>query len=272
MAACAQPQAMPAKRAVGGSTSSPHSENAAKRSRVSLHQASHCKGARDCGEEDEDGNDDDDDEVEEVESKGATGGDDGAELPEGTGRAAEEEDAGAAAGGSQDVDCGLVFTRAHQAAEAGFVCGAGKAARVYQSEAVAKLISLMWIDQHAAQTRPVNYLVQHATGTGKSVNFDAHILLCQIHKCVGSRVQMCLVAYKFAVSRIQLRCGDQMNAPWHMYEQVITYLGRPHYRRPGSRSAHLHEERQIHGCNREEWCLGREGRGDRRGGRRGWGK
>lgn len=68
-----------------------------------------------------------------------------------------------------EVDCGIVYASARSAAEAAFVHGAKTEARPYQADAVAKLLSLVWLDRHAALTRPINYLVQHATGTGKSL-------------------------------------------------------------------------------------------------------
>lgn len=71
------------------------------------------------------------------------------------------------------MDCGSVYTQARCAAEAAFLRGSGREARPYQSDAVAKLLSLLWIDKKVAETRPVNYLVQHATGTGKSLTIAA---------------------------------------------------------------------------------------------------
>lgn len=72
-----------------------------------------------------------------------------------------------------ETDCGAVYASARRSAEASFVRGAGKQARPHQADAVAKLLSLMWLDQRAAQTRPINYLVQHATGSGKSLTIAA---------------------------------------------------------------------------------------------------
>ena len=66
-------------------------------------------------------------------------------------------------------DCGLFYHWARRAADDAFLVGAKTVARPYQSDGVAKLISLIWLDQLAAQTRPINYLVQHAAGTGKSL-------------------------------------------------------------------------------------------------------
>ena len=101
----------------------------------------------------------------EINEEGADCDDDGrveldAVSGEGTGRASDE---------AGDVDCGFVYTQARCATEAAFVRGAGRVARPYQSDAVAKLLSLIWIDRKTAESRPVNYLVQHATGTGKSL-------------------------------------------------------------------------------------------------------
>jgi uncharacterized membrane protein YgcG len=76
----------------------------------------------------------------------------------------------AAASATPEVaDCGVVYASARRAAEEAFVHGANTVARPYQADAVAKLMSLVWLDRHAALTRPINYLVQHATGTGKSL-------------------------------------------------------------------------------------------------------
>jgi hypothetical protein len=72
-----------------------------------------------------------------------------------------------------ETDCGDVYTSARSAAEASFFRGARKRARPHQAEAVAKLLSLIWLDRRAAQTRPINYLIQHATGTGKSLTIAA---------------------------------------------------------------------------------------------------
>ena len=67
------------------------------------------------------------------------------------------------------MDCGLFYHRARRAADEAFLVGAKTEARPYQSDGVAKLVSLIWLDQLAAHTRPINYLVQHAAGSGKSL-------------------------------------------------------------------------------------------------------
>ena len=96
----------------------------------------------------------------------AEGDGDGADDGMGTGRTALPND-------TARVDCGAVFASARGAVEASFVRGAGKQARKHQADAVAKLLSLIWLDQRAAQTRPINYLIQHAAGTGKSLTIAA---------------------------------------------------------------------------------------------------
>jgi len=68
-----------------------------------------------------------------------------------------------------ETDCGDVYNEARRAAEESFFRGARQRARPHQAEAVAKVLSLLWLDRRAAQTRPINYLIQHATGTGKSL-------------------------------------------------------------------------------------------------------
>ena len=89
----------------------------------------------------------------------------------------------------ESITCSVVGTTASSpslplpdacAAAAAFVLGAGREGRPHQVDAVAKLMSLLWLDRHVAETRPINYLVQHATGTGKSLTIAvlALQLLC----------------------------------------------------------------------------------------------
>ena len=98
------------------------------------------------------------------------------DIADGTGRRADDDpDAH-----ESTVDCAEVYTQARSAAAAAFVLGAGREGRPHQVDAVAKLMSLLWLDRHVAETRPINYLVQHATGTGKSLTIAvlALQLLC----------------------------------------------------------------------------------------------
>eukprot|EP00960_Hanusia_phi_P074491 768255-Hanusia_phi.AAC.3 len=79
-------------------------------------------------------------------------------------------------GGMQvwEVDVGETYNKLMEEVEDTFERGSsGRRARSHQADCVTRLVLQVRIDQKRSKGRPVNYLIQHATGTGKSLTISS---------------------------------------------------------------------------------------------------